>query len=53
MWVVIFGFLMLIWIIIKNEKSSSRSIQILEDRINQQQHQIQNLQSQIEDLKSK
>lgn len=53
MWVVIFGFLMLIWIIIKNEKSSNRSIQILEDRINQQQHQIQNLQIQIEDLKSK
>lgn len=53
MWVMIFGFLMLIWVIIKNEKSSNRSIQILEDRINQQQFQIRNLQSQIEDLKHK
>lgn len=53
MWAIIFGFIVLGWIILKNEKNFNRSIQILEDRINEQQHQIQNLNSEIEDLKNK
>ncbi|HHB1464626.1 TPA: hypothetical protein ACN96V_000783 [Acinetobacter baumannii] len=53
MWIVIFGFIAISWIILKNEKNFNRSIQILEDRINQQQHQIQDLYSEIEDLKNK
>lgn len=53
MWAIIFGFIVLGWIILKNEKNFNKSIQILEDRIDQQQNQIQNLNSEIEDLKNK
>ncbi|WP_153227536.1 hypothetical protein [Acinetobacter nosocomialis] len=53
MWTTIFVFIVLGWIILRNEKNFNKSIQILEDRINQQQNQIQNLNSEIQDLKNK
>lgn len=53
MWVIIFCFIVLGWIVLKNEKNFNKSIQVLEDRINQQQHQIQELYIEIEDLKDK
>lgn len=53
MWTIIFGFIVLGWLILRNEKNFNRSIQILEDRINQQNFQIQNLNIEIEELKMK
>ncbi|MFI8146033.1 hypothetical protein [Acinetobacter sp. ABJ_C5_2] len=53
MWAIIFGFIFIGWLILRTEKNFNRSIQILEDRINQQQHQIQDLYSEIEELKNK
>lgn len=53
MWVFIFGFLVLSWIIIKNEKSFNRSIQILEDQVNQSQDRISNLEAEVRELRRK
>ncbi|WP_289344725.1 hypothetical protein [Acinetobacter baumannii] len=53
MWFFIFGFMVLGWLILKNEKNFNKTIQALEDRINQQQHKIESLEIELEDLKSK
>lgn len=53
MWLFIFGFIVLGWLILKNEKNFNKSIQTLEDRINQQQHKIESLEIELEDLKGK
>ncbi|MEC6393350.1 hypothetical protein VXS72_15635 [Acinetobacter pittii] len=53
MWIFIFGFIVLGWLILKNEKNFNKSIQTLEDRINQQQQKIEYLEIELEDLKGK
>lgn len=53
MWLFIFGFIVLGWLILKNEKNFNKSIQTLEDRINQQQNKIEYLEIELEDLKKK
>lgn len=53
MWTIIFGFIFIGWLILRIEKNFNRSIKILEDRINQQQHHIHKLSDQIQDLKNK
>lgn len=51
MWVIIFGFIVFGWLILKSEKSFNKSIQILEERINSQQAKIQELEIELDDLK--
>lgn len=53
MWAFVMGFIFVGWVILRIEKNFNRSIQILEDRISQQQHQINNLYSEIQDLKNR
>ena len=53
MWALIMGVIFVGWVILRIEKNFNSSIQILEDRISQQQHQINNLYSEIQDLKIK
>ncbi|WP_179996633.1 hypothetical protein [Acinetobacter sp. YH16051] len=50
MWLVIFAFTVLAYLIIKQEKAFNKSILILEDRINTQQHQINKLNERVSDL---
>lgn len=51
MWIYIFGFIVLGWLILKNEKNFNKSIQTLEERINHQQAKIQELEIELDDLK--
>lgn len=50
MWLVIFAFAVLAYLIIKQEKTFNKSILILEERINAQQHQINKLNERVSDL---
>lgn len=50
MWLVIFAFAVLAYLIIKQEKTFNKSILILEERINAQQHQINKLNEIVSDL---
>lgn len=50
MWLVIFAFTVLACLIIKQEKTFNKSILILEERINAQQHQINKLNERVSDL---
>ncbi len=50
MWLVIFAFAVLAYLIIKQEKTFNKSILILEERINVQQHQINKLNERVSDL---
>jgi len=50
MWLVIFAFAVLAYLIIKQEKAFNKSILILEERINAQQHQINKLNERVSDL---
>lgn len=50
MWLVIFAFTVLAYLIIKQEKTFNKSILILEERINAQQHQINKLNERVSDL---
>lgn len=50
MWLVIFAFAVLAYLIIKQEKTFNKSILILEERINAQQHQINKLNERVGDL---
>ncbi|MEJ5205233.1 hypothetical protein [Acinetobacter junii] len=51
MWLVIFAFAVLAYLIIKQEKTFNKSILILEERINAQQHQINKLNERVSGLK--
>jgi len=51
MWLVIFAFAVLAYLIIKQEKAFNKSILILEERINTQQHQINKLNEMVDDIK--
>lgn len=50
MWLVIFAFTVLAYLIIKQEKTFNKSILILEERINAQQHQINKLNERVSNL---
>lgn len=52
MWFVIFAFAVLAYLIIKQEKTFNKSILILEERINSQQHQINKLNERVSDLEA-
>lgn len=51
MWLVIFAFAVLAYLIIKQEKTFNKSILILEERINAQQHQINKLNERVSEPK--
>lgn len=51
MWIYVFGFIVLGWVILKNEKNFNKSIQTLENRINNQQIRIQELEIELDELK--
>lgn len=51
MWIYVFGFIVLGWVILKNEKNFNKSIQTLENRINNQQTRIQELEMELDELK--